>query len=196
MLSVLCAAGLLVSFVCPAEAQVEGNVSVSMVVPAGIHAHSPDRTATPVLLNTSPSARLQHTSTRQALLLGGLAASIAAYGYFVLKFNNSRGAASDAQLAYEEDVRRNAQSYLDQGTDLDQIPTFRAWQNAYDDAKSSREWAARAGFVAIVVGFFGILDAATSYDATAPRASGMAIRPTVDIEPVNSDLLVGARVKF
>jgi len=139
---------------------------------------------------------LKRTSTRQALLIGGLAASVAAYGYFVLQFNNDRGAAGKAEQAYQEDVRQNAQSYLDQGTPLDRTPTFLAWQDAFDNAKSSREWAARAGFLAVVIGFFAILDAATSYDGPTPRTSGMAIRPTVGLTPLHNDLLVGARLKF
>lgn len=157
--------------------------------------HAARRAGSEVFVAPEP-ARLKGTSTRQALLIGGLAASIAAYGYFVLQFNNSRGAASDAELAYEEDVRQNAQSYLDQGTELDRIQTFRDWQDAYDDAKRSREWAARAGFLAIVIGFFGILDAATSYDSLAPRASGTTVRPTVGLTPIGSDFLVGAKLKF
>ena len=133
---------------------------------------------------------------RRALLIGGLAASMAAYGYFILEFNNSRGESGAAEAAYQEDVRLNAQTYVDQGIEMDEIQTFRDWQAAYDDAKSAREWAARAGFLAIVIGFFAILDAATTYDGPSPRASGMTITPTLDLAPVNRDLMVGARLKF
>ncbi len=144
----------------------------------------------------SEPAGLQRTSKRQALLIGGLAASIAAYGYFVLEFNNSRGASSEAEKAYAEDVRQNAQSYVDQGIALDEIQSFKDWQNAFDDAKRSREWGARAGFVAIVVGFFAIVDAATSYDGSSAQSAGVVVRPTLGVTPARSDLLVGARVKF
>lgn len=135
-------------------------------------------------------------NTRQLLLIGGLATSMAAYAYFILEFNNSRGDAAGAERAYEEDVRQNAQTYVDQGVELDEIQTFRDWQAAYDDAKTSREWAARAGFLAIVIGFFAVLDAATTYDAPPPSASGVMIRPTVGVTPVRNDVLVGARVSF
>lgn len=133
---------------------------------------------------------------RQALLIGGLAGSMAAYGYFILEFNNSRGDASVAERAYEEDVRQNAQTYVDQGIELDDIQTFRDWQAAYDDAKRSREWAARAGFLAIVIGFFAVLDAATTYDAPPPSASSLTVRPQVSLSPIRNDLLVGARLRF
>ena len=133
---------------------------------------------------------------RRALLVGGLAVSMAAYGYFILEFNNSRGESEAAKVAYEEDVRLNAQGYVDQGIELDEIQTFRDWQAAYDDAKSAREWAARAGFLAIVIGFFAILDAATTYDGPPPPASGMTITPTLDLTPMNRDLMVGARLRF
>lgn len=144
---------------------------------------------------SSPSPR-RGTPKRQAILIGSVALSMAAYGYFILDFNNSRAAAGDAERAYEEDVRQNAQTYVDQGIALDEIPTFLRWQEAYDDAKRSREWAARAGFLAVVIGFFAILDAATSNDLPPPSASGVVVRPTVGVGADGNDLVVGARLKF
>jgi hypothetical protein len=133
---------------------------------------------------------------RRSLLIGGLATSMAAYGYFILEFNNSRGDADVAERAYETDVRENAQSYLDQGIALDEIQTFTDWQSAYDDAKRSREWAARAGFLAIVIGFFAVLDAATSYDGPPPTYSDLSLTPALGLAPDRETLLVGARVRF
>lgn len=159
-------------------------------LPAGLRRSDSETTA------ASAAVTGERMSRRQTLLIGGLAVSMGAYGYFLLKFNNSRGDSEDAAKAYEEDVLRNAQAYADQGVALDEIQTFKNWQNAYDDAKSAREWAARAGFVAILVGFFAILDAATSHDAQVPPSSGLTVRPTVGMTAAGSDFLVGARVKF
>lgn len=147
-------------------------------------------------ITLSPETNSENGSLRRSLLIGGVAASMAAYGYFTLEFNNSRGDAIDAERAYEADVRQNAQTYVDQGIALDQIQTFRDWQKAFDDADSSREWGARAGLMAIVIGFFAVVDASTSYDGPSPRLSEVKVRPTVGLTAASRDLVVGARMKF
>jgi hypothetical protein len=187
----------LIAFACTASAQIQtvelglkGRVSPQIAVPAwrAVGAEVPDDS-----ISEDDRSGIRF---RQSLLIGGLAASMAAYGYFILEFNNSRGDADVAERAYEEDVRQNAQSYVDQGIDLDEIQSFRNWQQAYDDAKRSREWAARAGFFAVVIGFFAVLDAATSNDTPPPAYSGVSIRPAVGFAPNSDNLMLGARVKF
>jgi len=167
-----------------------GSDDLAVVSPA-VSSDSPSTRAETPIESQGGTNRL-----RQGLLIGGVAVSMAAYGYFILEFNNSRGDAGAAQRAYEEDVRQNAQTYVDQGIELDQIQTFRDWQSAYDDAKNSREWAARAGFLAMVVGFFAVLDAATTDHTPPPPFSGVAISPTVGLSGQDNNLVVGARVKF
>ena len=171
----------------------------------------PDRSVTPVLSvppvgqsETSESLGSQNdegkkfkgTTRRQALLRGGVAISAAAYGFFTLRFNNSRGDAANAEKAYEADVRQNAQDYLDQGIKLDQIQTYKDWQKSFEDAKSAREWGARAGFVAVVVGLFAVLDAATSTGNLTVGQHSLNVMPVVGVSQTKNDFLVGARVRF
>ena len=132
---------------------------------------------------------------RQRILLSGLAVSMVAYGLFALRFNNSRADSEAVHTTYEQDVSDNAQRYIDEGVNLDQIPTYKAWEEAYTDAANARELVALAGTTAFLVGLFAILDAATAGNDAANTRSERMVRPSVSVASFG-DILIGARVKL
>ncbi len=132
--------------------------------------------------------------TRQAFLLSGVAASMLAYGFFALRFNNSRGDSESARLAYEADVRENAQFYVDEGVQLDQIPTYVSWENAFTDAANARELILITGLSAFLLGTVAILDAATHVKKSPSESRARMVTPLVGVSPSSGDLIVGARI--
>ena len=133
---------------------------------------------------------------RQAIILTGVAVSMLAYGLFTLQFNNKRTDSENARLAYEADVRENAQFYVDEGVPLDEIPTYRAWVQAYDDAFSARERLSIAGLSAFLLGIGAILDSATAGNRGSGDTRDQAVAPVIGVSPSSGDVLVGARVGF
>jgi hypothetical protein len=132
--------------------------------------------------------------TRQAVLLSGAALGMITYGIFVLKFNNSRTDAENARLAYERDVSENAQFYVDEGIELDQIPTYFAWEDAFTDAANDRELLTLAGVAAFLLSFGAILDSATNNGSTTSSLEIGGVRPLIHVSPARHDVLIGAGV--
>lgn len=132
--------------------------------------------------------------TRQALILSGVAVSMLAYGYFVLQFNNSRTDSDQARLAYEADVRENAQEYIDQGVELDQIPSYFAWERAFTNAANDRELAAVAGLSAFLLSLAAILDSATADTNQGSSSQAKGMSPVLDVSPWTGDVRLGARI--
>jgi hypothetical protein len=166
-------------------------------------AHSVDQKPVPILLKDSGEAASDQTDeddshskfrTRQALILTGVAVSMLAYGYFVLQYNNSRTDSEQARLAYEADVRQNAQEYVDQGVALDEIPSFYVWEGAYNDAANDRELAAVAGLSAFLLSLAAVLDSATSGNDRTSDSRARSMTPVLDVSPRTGDIRLGARI--
>lgn len=149
---------------------------------------SAERRASPIREDEGGGIR-----TRQAILLTGVAVSMLAYGFFVLRFNNRRTDAENARIAYQADVRQNAQRYVDQGVQLDQIPTYFAWERAFTDAANQRELVAVAGLSAFLLGLAAILDSATAGNEGA-TTQAVRFTPVLDVSPVSRDIRLGARI--
>ncbi len=132
--------------------------------------------------------------TRQAFLLSGVAVSMLAYGYFALQFNNGRTDSEAARLAYEADVRENAQFYVDEGIALDQIPTYFAWEDSYTDAANARERISVAGLSALLLGLAAILDSATHGNKQPSKAWVRTVTPLFSVSPSSGDVTLGARI--
>ena len=131
---------------------------------------------------------------RQALLFSGIAVSMLAYGYFALQFNNSRTDSEAARLAYDADVRENAQFYVDEGIPLDQIPSYRSWEESFTDAANARELITLAGLSAFLLATAAVLDAATAGKRRSSSPQARTVSPIMGVSPSTGDVILGARV--
>ncbi len=160
------------------------------------HATAADRRTQEIRLDQDPTP--SSVRLRQSILLGSLTLSAIGYGVFALRFNQARSRAEDAEQAYLEDLRVNGQDYLDAGTPLDEIATFKTWEEHWESAVVAREWNSRMGVLTAIAALFTILDSATTGSHVERTNPKRTLAPVVRSGPLTNgpELHIGARLSF